>query len=49
MDIALSHGASAYDAVFVDLALATDCPLVTAERTTTRWVAKLGPRAVIVR
>lgn len=49
MDIALSHGASAYDAVFVALAVATDCPLVTAERTTTRWVTKLGPRAVMVR
>jgi predicted nucleic acid-binding protein len=45
---ALELGATAYDAVFVELAFALDCPLVTAERVSRPWVAKLGARAVVV-
>ena len=33
----------------VALALAYDCPLVTAERTTTPWVVTLGKNAVVLR
>lgn len=42
LDVALEYGASAYDAVYISLALSRDVPLVTAERTTTPWVVKLG-------
>jgi len=47
--VALEYGATAYDAVFICLALANDVHLVTAERSTTRWVAKLGNRVERVR
>ena len=47
--IALEYGATAYDAVFICLALANDVHLVTAERSTTRWVRKLGDRVQQVR
>jgi len=46
---ALRFGSTAYDAVFISLALASDIPLLTAERTTTPWVAKLGKRVQLVR
>ncbi len=46
---ALEYGASAYDAAFISLALVLGAPLITAERTTTPWVAKLGKRVVVVR
>ena len=41
---AFEYGATAYDAVFIALATTNDLPLVTAERTTTPWVVKLGKR-----
>jgi predicted nucleic acid-binding protein len=47
--LALEYGATAYDAVFICLALANDVHLVTAERSTTRWVTKLGDRVQQVR
>ena len=42
LDTALDYGATAYDAVFIALALANEAPLITAERTTTGWVTKLA-------
>ena len=36
------------DALKVERAFALDCPLVTAERVSRPWVAKLGARAVVV-
>lgn len=42
---AFAYGATAYDAVYISLAIASDAPLVTAEKTTTPWVVKLGKRA----
>jgi predicted nucleic acid-binding protein len=39
---ALEYQATAYDAVYIELALSLDAPLLTAERTTTPWVVKLG-------
>ncbi|MFH0880850.1 MAG: type II toxin-antitoxin system VapC family toxin [Lentisphaerota bacterium] len=45
---ALAFNTTAYDASFIALALAHDCPLITAERTTTPWVVKLGKRAVTI-
>ena len=47
--IALEYGATVYDGVFIALALAHDVPLVTAERTTTQWVTRLGDRVEAVR
>jgi predicted nucleic acid-binding protein len=49
LSTALEFGATVYDAVFVTLALAHDAPFITAERTTTAWVAKLGRRVEFVR
>lgn len=45
---ALEYDATVYDAVYIELSLALDVPLVTAERKTTPWVAKLGDQAVSV-
>jgi predicted nucleic acid-binding protein len=49
LDIAVEYGATAYDAVYIALALSRDLPLVTAERTTSPWVVKLGDRIAPVR
>lgn len=42
---ALQYQATTYDAVYIELALSLDAPLVTAERSTTSWVTKLGRHA----
>ena len=39
---ALQYQATAYDAVYIELALSLDVPLITGERSTTPWVVKLG-------
>lgn len=49
LDIALQYGATAYDAVYISLCLSRDCPLITAEKTTTSWVTKLRDRIEAVR
>lgn len=49
LSTALRFGSTAYDAVFIALALGSDLPLLTAERTTTPWVVKLGKRVESVR
>ena len=49
LQIALQYGATVYDGVFITLSQELDARLLTAERTTTPWVARLGDRAVIVR
>ena len=46
---ALEYEATAYDAVYISLALERDTVLLTAERTTTPWAVKLGDRIVAVR
>lgn len=46
---ALELMATAYDAVFVELALSLDMQLITAERGSRPWVAALGARAVVLR
>jgi predicted nucleic acid-binding protein len=45
---ALEFHATVYDAVYIELALSLDAPLLTAERTTTPWVVKLGKKAKTV-
>jgi len=42
LQTALDYEATAYDAVYIALSLSLNAPLVTAERTTTPWVVKLG-------
>lgn len=44
LDTAFEYGATAYDAVYIALSLSLGIPLLTAERTTTEWVVKLGDR-----
>ena len=45
---ALDYETTTYDAAYIQLALASDAVLVTAERATTPWVRKLGKQAVVV-
>lgn len=45
---AVEFDASVYDAVYIELCLSLDAPLVTAEKTTTPWVRRLGRRAIVV-
>jgi len=47
--IAIEYGATVYDAVYIALSRSLDLPLLTAERTTTPWVVKLGGRVESVR
>ncbi len=42
LSTALELDATAYDAVFITLARTLDAPLLTAERRTRPWVARLG-------
>lgn len=49
LETALSYGATSYDAVYIAICLSMDVPLITAERTTTAWVSKLGDRIEHVR
>ena len=46
---ALEFGATAYDAAYIALATLHNVHLITAERTTTAWVTKLGRRIEAVR
>lgn len=46
---ALEFGSTVYDAVYIALCRSLEMPLLTAERTTTPWVVKLGPRVESVR
>lgn len=48
LQTALDYDCTAYDAVYIQLALALDCGLITAERTTTPWVVRLGKRVARV-
>jgi predicted nucleic acid-binding protein len=49
LETALRMEATAYDAVFIRVSLDLDIPFLTAEKTTTPWVVKLGDRVVTVR
>lgn len=46
---ALEYAATAYDAVYIALSRSLEMPLLTAERTTTPWVVKLGAGVESVR
>jgi predicted nucleic acid-binding protein len=45
LDIAIAYESTTYDAAYIALALQYKKPLLTAERTTTSWVTKLGKLA----
>lgn len=49
LEVALDYEATAYDAVYISLCLSKGLPLITAEKTTTAWVAKLADRVEVVR
>jgi len=49
LDIAFEYRATAYDAVYITLSVERAIPLITAERTTTPWVLKLGNQIESVR
>jgi len=48
LDVALDYGATAYDAVYILVALEHDVRLLTAEKATTPWVKKMGEHAEVV-
>jgi predicted nucleic acid-binding protein len=43
---ALQFECTVYDGVYIAIAETYECPLLTAERSTTPWVVKLGARAI---
>lgn len=49
LDIAMDYNTTAYDAVYIALSILNNIPIVTAERTTTAWVRKMGDMVDIVR
>lgn len=48
LEVALEYESTVYDATYIALALDHDLQLLTAERTTTPWVVRLGERVVPV-
>lgn len=46
LETALRFDCTAYDGAFIALAETYECPLLTAERSTTPWLVKLGKRAI---
>ena len=45
---AFDYDATAYDAVYIALAIQLDATLLTAERPSTAWVRQLGKRAISI-
>ena len=45
LETALSYDATVYDAVYLSLSLELGEPLLTAERSSTLWIKKLGKLA----
>jgi predicted nucleic acid-binding protein len=46
--LALDYRSTAYDAVYIALSLEHQLPMLTAERTTSPWIVKLGDLAEVV-
>lgn len=44
LTLSLQYQATAYAAVYIELALSLDVPFITGERSTTPWVVKLGSK-----
>jgi predicted nucleic acid-binding protein len=49
LDVAFTYETTTYDACFISLALTNKVPVLTAEKTTTPWVVKLGKLAEVIR
>lgn len=49
LDLAMTYETTTYDATYISLALHFKAPLLTAGRTTTPWVVKLGKLVDVVR
>jgi predicted nucleic acid-binding protein len=45
LQVAFDYRSTTYDAAFISLAVVHQVPLLTAERSTTPWVVKLGDLA----
>lgn len=48
LETALTYQATTYDAVFIQLSVATGFPLLTTEKKARGWVSKMGDQAVTV-
>jgi len=48
LELALAWDITVYDATYVALALDQEAPLLTAERSTRPWIARLGERAISI-
>lgn len=46
LEIAFTYQATTYNAVYIQLALSTEFPLLTAEKKNRGWVSKLGDLAI---
>lgn len=49
LELAMSYETTTYDAAYISLALQYSAPILTAERTTTPWVVKLGKLVEAIR
>ena len=49
LEISLKYNSTIYDAVYISVALELQAPLLTAERATREWVAKLGELAITLK
>ena len=49
LKISLKYNSTIYDAVYISAALELQVPLLTAERATREWVAKLGKLAITIK
>jgi predicted nucleic acid-binding protein len=49
LETALEFDSTTYDAAYIALSIASEAPLVTAERSTTPWVVQLGDSAVTLK
>jgi predicted nucleic acid-binding protein len=49
LDLAIKYETTTYDASYISMALHHKAPLLTAEKTTTPWVVKLGKLVDVIR
>lgn len=48
LTVTLDYEATVYDAVHISLGLTLNAPLITAEKSTTPWVTKMGDGAISI-
>ncbi len=49
LEISLKYNSTIYDAVYISIALELQAPLLTAEKSTKEWIAKLGKLALTIK